>query len=97
VQGREGLIRNTKSLVDVGVRHRTAEKHAVPGMHIDAALNHFGRPAITDAIIRIVFEQDQRHLGRAGLPQAKAVAPRSFRQSVAETGCQPLGMLKIGA
>src|ERR1051326_578453 len=91
----EGLVGGGDGTVDVGLRHRGAKKHVVPGMHIDAAPHHFGAPTVADAKIRIVVEQDHRHLRRPGLTDRKSVLFRFFLQPGAQTVPQTDSLLEI--
>ena len=56
----------------------------MPRVGVGAALQHFRTPAIADAIVGIVVEQDLRHGAGARLADGEAVGLRAFIEASAQ-------------
>ncbi len=67
----------------------------MPGMDVDAALQHLAGPAEALSQVGILVEKEERHGHRAGLAKADALGRRAFGEAVAQALTQALHVLQI--
>src|SRR5438552_18101254 len=86
----KGDIGDLERLANVRFAMRGRQEHVVPGMEISAALGRLAGEPRRFLEIRIVLEQQQRHLHRSRLANAHPVALGLRREAVTEYLAHPL-------